>query len=30
VFSDLDGHPWEIAYNPHRALTAEGGVALAD
>jgi predicted lactoylglutathione lyase len=30
VFIDPDGHPWEIAHNPHWALTAEGGVRLGD
>jgi len=29
VFIDPDGHPWEIAHNPHWSLTAEGGVRLA-
>lgn len=29
VFVDLDGHPWELAYNPHWTLTPEGGVRLA-
>ncbi len=28
VFIDPDGHPWEIAYNPHWGLTAEGDVSL--
>ncbi len=28
VFVDPDGHPWEIAHNPHWTLTAEGGVRL--
>lgn len=26
VFVDPDGHPWEIAHNPHWSLTPEGGV----
>jgi predicted lactoylglutathione lyase len=29
VFLDPDGHPWEIAHNPHWQLTADGGVRLA-
>jgi catechol 2,3-dioxygenase-like lactoylglutathione lyase family enzyme len=28
VFVDPDGHPWEIAHNPHWELTADGGVRL--
>lgn len=28
VFIDPDGHPWEIAHNPHWKLTDEGGVRL--
>jgi uncharacterized protein len=28
VFVDPDGHPWEIAHNPHWTLTPEGGVRL--
>jgi uncharacterized protein len=28
VFIDHDGHPWEIAHNPHWKLTEEGGVRL--
>jgi uncharacterized protein len=28
VFIDPDGHPWEIAHNPHWRLTADGGVKL--
>jgi hypothetical protein len=27
---DPDGHPWEIAHNPHWPLTDEGGVRLGD
>lgn len=27
-FSDPDGHPWEVAYNPHWPLDAAGGVIL--
>ncbi len=29
VFVDPDGHPWEVAHNPHWTITAEGGVKLA-
>ncbi len=29
VFVDPDGHPWEIAHNPHWQLTADGGIRLA-
>jgi uncharacterized protein len=29
VFVDPDGHPWEIAHNPHWTVTEGGGVALA-
>jgi uncharacterized glyoxalase superfamily protein PhnB len=25
-FIDPEGHPWEIAHNPHWTLTADGGV----
>ena len=28
VFIDPEGHPWEIAHNPHWTLTADGGVGL--
>jgi catechol 2,3-dioxygenase-like lactoylglutathione lyase family enzyme len=28
VFVDPDGHPWEIAHNPHWTLTDDGGVRL--
>jgi catechol 2,3-dioxygenase-like lactoylglutathione lyase family enzyme len=28
VFLDPDGHPWEIAHNPHWTLTEDGGVRL--
>ena len=28
VFINPDGHPWEIAHNPHWTLTPEGGVTL--
>ena len=29
VFIDPDGHPWEVAHNPHWDLTDDGGVRLA-
>jgi uncharacterized protein len=29
LFIDPDGHPWEIAHNPHWSLTADGGVRLS-
>jgi predicted lactoylglutathione lyase len=29
VFVDPDGHPWEVAHNPHWTLTPDGGVRLA-
>lgn len=29
VFVDPDGHPWEIAHNPHWTLTPDGGVRLS-
>ena len=28
VFIDPDGHPWEVAHNPHWKLTSDGGVRL--
>ncbi len=28
VFLDPEGHPWEVAHNPHWTLTADGGVRL--
>jgi uncharacterized protein len=28
AFLDPDGHPWEIAHNPHWTLTPEGGTRL--
>ena len=28
VFIDPDGHPWEVAHNPHWTVTGSGGVAL--
>jgi hypothetical protein len=29
VFVDPDGHPWEIAHNPHWTLAEDGSVSLA-
>jgi uncharacterized protein len=29
VMTDPDGHPWEIAHNPHWTLTPDGGVRLS-
>ncbi|MDX6627249.1 MAG: uncharacterized protein QOE56_2238 [Solirubrobacterales bacterium] len=28
LFVDPDGHPWEIAHNPHWRLTEDGGIRL--
>lgn len=28
VFIDPDGHPWELAHNPHWTLTEDGGARL--
>lgn len=28
IILDPDGHPWEIAHNPHWTLTADGAVIL--
>ena len=28
LFLDPDGHPWEIAHNPHWTLTEDGGIRL--
>jgi len=28
VFIDPEGHPWEVAHNPHWTLTSEGGIRL--
>ena len=30
VFVDSDGHPWEVAHNPHWALGADGEVRLGE
>jgi uncharacterized protein len=29
VFIDPDGHPWEVAHNPHWTVTEDGGITLA-
>ena len=28
VFVDPDGHPWEVAHNPHWTLRADGSIGL--
>jgi catechol 2,3-dioxygenase-like lactoylglutathione lyase family enzyme len=28
LFLDPDGHPWEVAHNPHWTIDADGGVRL--
>ena len=28
VFIDPEGHPWEVAHNPHWTITPDGGVKL--
>jgi len=28
VFLDPEGHPWEVAHNPHWTLTEDGGIRL--
>jgi uncharacterized protein len=28
VFADPDGHPWEVAHNPHSTLGDDGSVSL--
>ncbi len=30
VFVDPDGHPWEVAHNPHWTLREDGSVALSE
>jgi predicted lactoylglutathione lyase len=30
VFVDPDGHPWEVAHNPHWTLQPDGSVSLPD
>ena len=29
VFVDPDGHPWEVAHNPHWPLDGDGSVSLS-
>jgi catechol 2,3-dioxygenase-like lactoylglutathione lyase family enzyme len=29
VFVDPDGHPWEVAHNPHWTLGADGSITLS-
>jgi hypothetical protein len=29
MFVDPDGHPWEVAHNPHWTLRDDGSIALA-
>lgn len=29
IFHDPDGHPWEVAHNPHWTITEDGGVRLS-
>ena len=29
VFVDPDGHPWEIAHNPHWTLAEDGSISIA-
>jgi predicted lactoylglutathione lyase len=29
VFLDPDGHPWEVAHNPHWTIDEDGGVRLS-
>ena len=29
IFLDPDGHPWEVAHNPHWTITEDGGVRLS-
>ena len=28
IFIDPDGHPWEVAHNPHWTVTESGGIEL--
>ena len=28
VFVDPDGHPWEVAHNPHWTIAGDGAVSL--
>jgi catechol 2,3-dioxygenase-like lactoylglutathione lyase family enzyme len=29
IFVDPDGHPWEVAHNPHWTITPEGDILLS-
>ena len=29
IFVDPDGHPWEVAHNPHWTVAADGSVSLS-
>jgi catechol 2,3-dioxygenase-like lactoylglutathione lyase family enzyme len=29
VFADPDGHPWEVAHNPHWTIAADGSIELS-
>ena len=29
IFLDPEGHPWEVAHNPHWTITEDGGVRLS-
>jgi hypothetical protein len=28
LFVDPDGHPWEVAHNPHWTIAADGSIVL--
>jgi len=30
IFEDPDGHPWEVAHNPHWTLNEDGSITLPD
>jgi uncharacterized glyoxalase superfamily protein PhnB len=30
IFIDPDGHPWEVAHNPHWTIENDGSVTLPD
>jgi catechol 2,3-dioxygenase-like lactoylglutathione lyase family enzyme len=30
AFTDPDGHPWEVAHNPHWTIRADGSIELPD
>jgi predicted lactoylglutathione lyase len=29
IFLDPDGHPWEVAHNPHWTVTEDGGIEIS-